>query len=430
MPAAAEATPRTPGLIGTHPSSPGLSTTPRVFGSAGEVVTTGIGGQARGEGTGAFTSLEGEEGTIAIYGNSACSGLPLIEGPAAELESPGIPVPVAAGSTTTFFATQADLTGTSACSNGVPYRQVSDPPGPASVSGVNPAVPADDNLPFVLGSADPESTVTIFTNPSCSGSPVGTGAAETFSAQGIQVSVPDNSTTTFYALASWADLPSTCSSSSATYQEVTAAAPGQPPVAEPPSSGAPAPAPGVGPAKPVAPKIHTVPGHRSNDASPLVAGSSPGAVRVDLFRNAVCDGGPAASVTPAELSGGVQLQVAENAVTSFFARATDAAGNSSGCSEEAVYVEDSTPPVTRITFGPGVKTRRRAPVFRFIDLTDDPPGTSFVCKLDRRAWRPCSAPWKLSHLKPKSHLALVRAIDAAGNEEAVPAKRRFRVVAR
>jgi hypothetical protein len=180
----------------------------------------------------------------------------------------------------------------------------------------------------------------------------------------------------------------------------------------------------------VAPKIHTVPGGRSSDSKPLVAGKAPGSTEVDVFRNAACSGKPAASVTPTEFSTGLRLEVAENAATRFYARSSDAAGNPSDCSEEAVYVEDSAPPLTRITFGPAVKTRKRAPVFRFTDLSGDPPGTSFLCKLDRRPWRPCQTPWRLTRLKIKAHVAMVRAIDAAGNEEAVPAKRRFKVVAR
>lgn len=427
-PSSAAAAARTPTILGTHPSSPGISTTPRLFGTADEVITTVFDPQPQPDGP--FT--DGEEGTVAIYSTPDCSGLELASGGSSEFEGSGIPVTVLPDSITAFYATNEDASGVSPCSAGIVYRQVEDPPAPAIVTGVTPTSPADDNFPFVSGNAEADSVVAIFTNASCSGPSLATASATTFSGPGIQVVVPDNSTTSFYALASWAELPASCSSTSATYQEVTVAPPAppeQPGVGDPsgPSSQG---GPGVAPARPVAPKIHTVPGGRSSDSKPLVAGKAPGAIEVDVFRNAACAGKPAASVTPAELSSGFRLEVAENAVTHFYARSSDAAGNASDCSEEAVYVEDSAPPLTRITFGPGVKTRKRAPVFRFTDLSGDPPGTSFLCKLDRRPWRPCQAPWRLSHLSVKAHVAMVRAIDAAGNEEAVPAKRRFKVIAR
>ena len=43
-------------------------------------------------------------------------------------------------------------------------------------------------------------------------------------------------------------------------------------------------------------------------------------------------------------------------------------------------------PETRITFGPGLQDAARAAVFRFTDSTGQ-PGTSFLCKVDRRSWR-------------------------------------------
>src|SRR6266542_2925016 len=63
----------------------------------------------------------------------------------------------------------------------------------------NPASPANDNAPKILGSAESGSTVRLYTNASCSGSPVASGSAATFASPGIVVSVADNSTTTFYA---------------------------------------------------------------------------------------------------------------------------------------------------------------------------------------------------------------------------------------
>ncbi len=424
--APASAQPKAPKLGGTYPSSPGVSTTPRLFGLVREVFISSVGG-SRGLVT---RDVEGEEaGQITVYATDDCSGAPVASGPSSELENSGIPVSVAPASTTTFSATNSDLTGTSICSNPIEYRQVSNPPAMPTVTGVNPASPADDNLPHVLGVADPESTVSLYTNSSCIGAPAATGTAQQFSAGGIQVAVADNSTTVFYARASWAELPSPCSSTTVAYQEVTVPAPGGGgggPGGE--GGGAGAGATGGSSVPPTPPELHTIPGGRSNNATPLVVGTAAGAARVQIFRNGACGGHPVASGSPAQLADGFPVQVAENATTRFYAEAIDAAGRVSDCSDPVAYVEDSTPPLTRITFGPGVKTRKRSAVFRFVDIADDAPGTTFLCKFDRRRWQQCQAPLKLPHLRRKAHTLRVKGIDAAGNEEAGMASRRFKVI--
>jgi hypothetical protein len=418
------ALPNTPVLAGTHPASPGLSTTPRVFGRVSEVITSVHGpGGLHPAGLGG-----GEEGQVSIYAQAGCAGPEVATGSAAEFENSGIPVTVAPGSTTTFSATNTDVTGVSACSNPIAYRQVSDPPNAPSISGVNPASPADNNLPHITGSAEAGSTVAVYADPACAGAVVGSGSADEFAAGGIQVAVADNSTTTFYARASWAELPSACSSTSVTYEEVTdLTSPPVSPPASPPSTGA-GEGPVVGPAKPVTPKIHAVPGGRANNSTPLIAGSAAGATRVDLFKNSICAGAPVVSGTAAQLASGFAVPVAENAVTRFYAQAADARGKESDCSDQELYTEDSMPPQTRVTLGPGARTAKRVIVFRFADVSGDPPGATFACKLDRRPWQVCQAPLRLSHLRPKAHVLRIKATDAAGNQEAVGTRRRFKVI--
>ena len=103
-------------------------------------------------------------------------------------------------------------------------------------------------------------------------------------------------------------------------------------------------------------------------------------------------------------------------------------GQRSACSDTATYTEDSTAPRTRITMGPGVKTRKRKAVFRFKDITEDPPGTTFACKVDKKGWKPCASPFHIKHLKYGKHQVRIRATDLAGNHERKPVKRRFIVV--
>jgi hypothetical protein len=104
--------PPPPFLEGTNPASPAETTEPSIFGQA-------------------------EAGaTITVYTNSSCSGEAVPPGGTAEeLAGAGIPVSVAPGTKTTFYAT-AELEGiVSPCSNGVAYTQEVPPPPPPEEGG-------------------------------------------------------------------------------------------------------------------------------------------------------------------------------------------------------------------------------------------------------------------------------------------------------
>jgi hypothetical protein len=178
--------------------------------------------------------------------------------------------------------------------------------------------------------------------------------------------------------------------------------------------------------KPAAPNLHMVPGERANDLTPAVAGSAPGAATVMVYASANCSGSPVAKGTPAQLAAGFEVSVAKNAAATFSAVSVGA--QHSGCSDPVAYAEDSTAPRTRITMGPGVKTRKHKAVFRFTDITKDPPGTTFKCKVDKAKWKPCSSPFHLRHLHLGHHALQIRATDTAGNVERKPVKRLFRVI--
>jgi hypothetical protein len=85
-------------------------------------------------------------------------------------------------------------------------------------------------------------------------------------------------------------------------------------------------------------------------------------------------------------------------------------------------------PQTKITKGPGKKlktTKARIKVtFKF---GSDEAGSSFDCKLDKKPFKPCSSPLKYK-VKPGKHTFSVRATDDAGNADATPAKKKFKVI--
>ena len=179
--------------------------------------------------------------------------------------------------------------------------------------------------------------------------------------------------------------------------------------------------------------MKTVPGHLANAVTPLVTGSAPGAGTVALYAVANCGGSPVARVSPAQLAAGVPIRVVRNALTGF-SGVSLGAGGASRCSAPVYYSQDSTRPHTRITMGPGHKTRRRAAVFRFKDAADSGPGTKFLCRFNKkgkwRKWHRCKSPVKIRRLKPRRHQYVfkVRAVDSAGNRDKKPAKRRFKVI--
>jgi hypothetical protein len=80
---------------------------------------------------------------------------------------------------------------------------------------------ANDNAPQIQGIAPAQTTVSVYTNPSCTGPPAAHGTAAQFASPGLIVSVPDDSAVTFYATATdpATALSSACSTTSRTYVE-------------------------------------------------------------------------------------------------------------------------------------------------------------------------------------------------------------------
>ncbi len=290
----------------------------------------------------------------------------------------------------------------------------------------------------IRADVNPSNEVAIYTNEICTGPTVATGTLGQLENLGIEVKVAADSTTTFYATqtdSAEPGNPSDCSLGLTYWESSTVVTP---PSEPPPGGGEPSPGGGKSPASgespasgnsavPSAPHLRMSPGGRANDNAPLVSGSAPGATTVKVFNNPSCNGIPVAKGSADQLAAGLAVQVADNTTTSF--SATSAAGGApSPCSSPVTYNEDSTAPRTQITMGPGVKTRKRKAVFRFTDTTGDPPGTTFLCKVDRHKWAQCISPLKVRRLGLNRHIVRVKAIDSAGNAEATGAKRRFKVV--
>jgi hypothetical protein len=427
-PGLARATLLPPLLTESNPASPGASTTPHLKGQVEEEVIKAVSFGSASSFEEPLTRVTEPNNTVRLYADPNCTGPVAATGTVGKLEVEGIQVTVAAESVTTFYGIQSNASEESGCSpQGFSYRQVSSAPAAPAFSAVSPASPANYNFPYLIGSADPEATVSIYAGAGCTGSPVASGNGAAFAAPGIQVSVADNSETGFYAKATIAGFASTCTPTPIVYREVT------PPPAPPPSGGSGGGGTGGVSAPPAtpppAPRLRTVPARTGNDNTPAITGTAPEAGTVKIFASTTCSGAPVAKVPVGVFAGpGVEIPVPDNFLAAFSATSLSLSGRESGCSDAVVYLEDSTAPQTRITMGPAAKTAKRKASFRFTDTTGDATGTVFLCKVDAAKWKQCSSPLNLRHLRPKRHVVQVRAIDPAGNAEAKGALRRFRVI--
>jgi hypothetical protein len=83
-------------------------------------------------------------------------------------------------------------------------------------------------------------------------------------------------------------------------------------------------------------------------------------------------------------------------------------------------------PQTTIRDRPARVTHRRAATFAFDSSL---PGSSFLCKLDRRPFKPCRSPFTARRLRPGRHVFRVKARAPGGSTDRSPAAWRFRVLA-
>jgi hypothetical protein len=228
----------------------------------------------------------------------------------------------------------------------------------------------------------------------------------------------------------------------------------------------------LGPPPPVLEE--TSPESPGSSTEPRVIGSEPEVeASIKLYATPDCSGEPVATGSAEQLAEpGILVKVLPGSTTTFRATA-EAEGFASACSQPLSYTPQdptlppneetgggggsggagggsgplgtpgSTPPpvprtpkgvpyvtpVTRITYGPASKTRQRRPVFRFADTTGQ-PGTSFLCKVDRAAWKSCGSPLRLKPVAVGRHVFEVKGVNAAGAAEVQPVKRSFKVVSR
>ncbi|MFT7579968.1 MAG: hypothetical protein ACI9MR_001635 [Myxococcota bacterium] len=293
--------PAPPNLVATTPPSPARSTSPTVTGTA-EALTT-----------------------VRLYTNASCSAANAGPANVSNAGAFSVTATVGANATTPFYATATDAAGNvSSCSSGLVY--VSDNSGPTAPvwTGSTPTSPSNSSTtPALNGTAEQGAVVRIYASATCAGAAAATTSvlsATTFSGA---VTVGANTTTTWTATATDAAGNTSACSAPLTYTHDNM--------------------------KPTSPSLSgTSPASPSRlSTTPSVLGNvSENGLSVQLFYNANCSDAPTTTRDDAALSWSIQATVATNSQTDFSAKARDAAGNLSGCSNSVRYIHDGQAPAT------------------------------------------------------------------------------------
>jgi len=193
------------------------------------------------------------------------------------------------------------------------------PPNPPVLTEVIPHGPANDNAPVIHGTAEDDALIRVFSDDACTAE-IASGYADGDGDFAVILAVGDDTTTTIYAnAADVAGNVSDCAANGITYVE---------------DSTAPAP-PSLTSTDPVSP---------ADQHHPLVNGTAESHASVDLFSDAACTTSLASTTADGTGAFSTSVGVDQNATTELSATATDAAGNTSTCSDPLPYVEDSTTP--------------------------------------------------------------------------------------
>jgi hypothetical protein len=269
------------------------------------------------------------------------------------------------------------------------------PPAPQLTS-TAPASPANENSPKIVGSAPGGSTVRLYASLDCSGSVLVTMSAAQL-ADGVLVSVLDDTTSKFSATATSAAGNASGCSAPIAYVEDSSAPDAQ-------IDG------------------HPVDPANSTLATFVFSGSDGAGSGVASFRCRIDSNQPAAwgaCSSPQSYS-----SLGEGA-HQFEVRAIDKAGNIDPSPASFAWTIDTAAPQTQIDSHPPALTTATSAQFAFSGSDGSGTGVaSFQCRRDSseaNAWASCSSPKAYASLADGAHKFEVRAIDLAGNVDASPA---------
>jgi subtilisin family serine protease len=269
---------------------------------------------------------------VALFENGTCQGSAAEVGSPAEFASPGFAAHVIHGSQTEFSAQVETRYSDSPCSEPVTYVNTVEPPPPAPLlDHTDPASPSEAEHPRVVGSAQAGTTIKIYFGRTCTGAPTATGTAAELAEPGLEVATIPGRTFDYSATATDAVGDASPCSNFVTYKRLR------------PDETAPD-APHL---------LSTTPASPAASANPRILGTAEAGSTIALYAGSDCSGTAVASGSAAELEApGLEAAVAVGVTANFRATATDAAGNTSACSEAIAYTNSSPvvkKPVTEVT---------------------------------------------------------------------------------
>jgi hypothetical protein len=156
---------------------------------------------------------------VSLFDGGTCGGIALVSDTEEEFSDEGLNSNADfEPNTAAEFTVNADYgTATSDCSDAFTYLRLPETP---TLLSTDPASGSNVNTPKLKGSAQNGVTINIYAQAACAGAIAATGTEDDFEAAGLQVTVPDNSTTTFSAEATGVGGDSVCSNT-LSYTETT-----------------------------------------------------------------------------------------------------------------------------------------------------------------------------------------------------------------
>ncbi|HLD99057.1 MAG TPA: hypothetical protein VJB59_02295, partial [Bdellovibrionota bacterium] len=293
-----DVSPVAPGFISISPLSPSNAAAPIVKGSA-----------------------SADTHNIALFRDSNCV-TSIGSGTKTQFEASGIITGISTNTATTIYAEAIDTAGNpSACTVLTTY--IHDDVGPAAPAFVstNPASPSSSSLaPAVRGTSSADTvSLTLYSNAGCT-TLIGSGTKAAFETTGIAATLAPNATTMIYAKA--ADALSNTSActllTSYTHDNIG----------------------------PVAPSFVSVnPVSPSTTVSPAIKGaSSLDSISLTFYEDAGCTDSIGSGTKASFEGAGITATVPENATTTVYVKAFDAAGNPSACTALTTYTHDAIGP--------------------------------------------------------------------------------------
>lgn len=268
---------------------------------------------------------------VRLYRQAGCSGFLVGETHADDAGAWDLDVIVATNATTYLYGQETDLAGRVSACTPEPLAYTHDGVAPVRpvLGGTDPRSPSSDPLPDVLGEAEADALVTLYLDETCA-TPAGVTGTATGGLFAIPLAVTKNAITSVWAMATdAAQNSSPCSITFVSYRHDD-----------------------IAPDRPVL--VQTRPESPASVATPAVIGTGEPEARIALYDNAACTGDVPLGDGFVDAAGdfAVDATVVVNTTTTFYATATDQAGNVSPCSTTTLaYTHDDDQPIVPMITG-------------------------------------------------------------------------------